>query len=102
MIRLIMGAIKQCVDLFFLLVCAYLCYQIMIAPGGIRLYKQLAMLKSEEGRKLASTQQQILGLQHKTQLLQEDKQYQAYEARVIWELVKPGEQVVWYRDLEDE
>jgi cell division protein FtsB len=74
----------------------------MIAPGGIRLYKQLAMLKSEEGRKLASTQQQILGLQHKTQLLQEDKQYQAYEARVVWELVKPGEQVVWYRDLEDE
>jgi cell division protein FtsB len=102
MIRFIKGMIKQCVDLFFLLVGGYLCYQIMIAPGGIRLYKQLAMLKSEEGRKLASTQQQILGLQHKTQLLQEDKQYQAYEARVVWELVKPGEQVVWYRDLEDE
>ena len=102
MIRFIKGVISQCADLFLMLVSAYLGYVIMIAPGGIRLYKQLAVLRSEEGRKLSNTQQQIQGLQHKTQLLQEDKQYQAYEARVVWELVKPGEQVVWYRYLEDE
>ena len=101
MIRYIKGVIKQCLDLFLVLLCAYLGYQIMIAPGGIRLYKQLVVLKSEEANKLASTQQQIHSLQHRTRLLQEDKQYQSYEARVVWELVKPGEQLVWYRDLED-
>lgn len=84
-----------------ILICAYLGFIIMLSPGGVRLYKQLDMLKSEEALKLENTQLQIQDLQKKTQLLQEDKQYQAYEARVIWDLVKPGEDIIWYHQMED-
>ncbi len=101
-----MGRIKNLFnglfDLLLVLITLYLGFFVLVSPSGLRLYKQLSVLKSEEEHKLINMGSQIEDLQHKTTLLTQDKQYQEHEARVVWELVKPGEQIMWYHQMEDE
>ena len=94
--------IQYCLNSMMVLYCIYLGYLIAISPSGLRLYRQLTLLKLEEAQKLENTLQKSEQLKKKTMLLQEDKQYQSSEARVVWGLVKPDEQIIWYHQLEKE
>lgn len=101
MINILKRALQQILDICLIALCSSLGYVLLFSPGGIRLFNQLNQLQAVESQKLSSTQGQIQALLTKTDLLRHDKQYQGQEARVVWELIQPGEQVVWYQQEGD-
>lgn len=88
-------------DLSLLAILATLMYLIVWDHGGIRLSRQLLALRSTQQQQLDKLYDENHQLIFKHKMLHEDEQYLDWEARSHWELVKPGEQVIWYHQLED-
>ena len=89
-------------DLGVLATFTILMYLIVWEQGGIRLSRQLLVLKSAQQQQLDKLHDENHQLMFKYKMLHEDEQYLDWEARSHWELVKPGEQVIWYHQLEEE
>ena len=89
-------------DLLLLVIAAILLYLIIWDQGGVRLSHQLLTLKSTQQQQLDKLYEDNHQLLFKHKMLHGDDEYLDWEARSHWELVKPGEEVIWYHQLEDE
>ncbi|MCP8351799.1 septum formation initiator family protein [Gammaproteobacteria bacterium Comchoano-2] len=72
---------------------------IFISSSGVRLYRQLGAAQKEQAQQLAHLKERVATLTFQKEALLSDPMYLEYGVRTQWEMVKPGETVLWYQDL---